>query len=362
MTRLETLWTNWQPLLIPFAIVLVILAMAGIFYAVVFSILERIAAKDDHPYLKPMVKQWRRPLMVIFLLFMIYLTYPLLNLSPVLLEPLRQVLLIILILMLAWLTVRSVTVFRIILLSRVKIDIADEIAARRIRTQIRILERIIAVIVWTIAISAAIMTFPRIQQLGISILASAGIAGIVIGFAAQKSLENLLAGIQIAFTQPVRIGDTVKIEGEMGKVEEITLTFIVVCLWDLRRQVIPIRYFLDKPIENWTRTSADLLGTVSIYTDLSMPIKPIRDELVKILDTTDLWDKKKSGILVTDTDNGGAMEIKAIISAADAGKLNDLQGYVREKLIEFLTASFPDKVPSTTVELASSPGSLTIAS
>jgi len=194
------------------------------------------------------------------------------------------------------------------------------------------------------------MSFAKVRHIGVSILASAGIVGIVIGFAAQKTLGNFIAGIQIAIAQPIRLDDVVIIEDEWGWIEEITLTFVVVRIWDLRRLVVPISYFLEKPFQNWTRTAADLLGTVFIYTDYTVPVEEIRNELTHILENSPRWDKKVNALQVTNATEK-TVELRALMSAADSSIMWDLRCEVREKLLEFLQQRFPECLPRIRIEM-----------
>jgi small-conductance mechanosensitive channel len=188
------------------------------------------------------------------------------------------------------------------------------------------------------------MVFDSVRQFGASILASAGIAGIVVGFAAQRSIATLLAGFQIALTQPIRVDDVVIVESEWGRIEDITLTYVVVRVWDLRRLVVPITYFIETPFQNWTRSSADILGTVFLYVDYTVPLEPLRAELTRILEQSRFWDGKVNVLQVTDAKEQ-TLEIRALASAADASLAWDLRCEIREKLITFVQQAFPDSLP-----------------
>src|SRR5437762_11605377 len=188
------------------------------------------------------------------------------------------------------------------------------------------------------------MMFDPVRQFGTSILASAGIAGIVIGFAAQKTLGNVLAGIQIALTQPLLIGDIVVVEGEFGQIEEITLTYVTVRTWDLRRLVVPITQLVEKSFQNWSRVSTDLLGTVILYLDYQAPMGELRKELKRLVESNPKWDKRVCGLQVTDAKQS-TIEVRALISGSDPGKLGDLRCEVREGLIDFLVRNYPESLP-----------------
>ncbi len=228
-----------------------------------------------------------------------------------------------------------------------RIDVQDNLATRKIQTQVNILRKIAVALIILVTLACELTVFEPVRALGRSILASAGVAGIVIGFAAQKSLGTLLAGIQIAFSQPIRLDDVVIVEGEWGRIEEITLTYVVVAIWDLRRMVLPITYFLEKPFQNWTRTQAALLGTVFLYLDYNAPVGAMRQELDRILEASPLWDRKVKGLQVTDAAKDRTVEIRILASAADSGKSFDLRCEIREKMISFLQREHPDCLPRT---------------
>ncbi|WP_224364398.1 mechanosensitive ion channel family protein [Hyalangium versicolor] len=215
--------------------------------------------------------------------------------------------------------------------------IEDVGRARGLRTQVEVLRRITEVTVVLVAASLLLLQFEAVRNVGVSLLASAGLAGLVIGLAAQKSISTLLAGIQLSITQPVRIGDTVIVENEWGWIEEITLTYVVVKVWDLRRLVVPMSHFLDKPFQNWSKVSPEILGTAELYVDFRTDVAAVRAELRRILEqeSAGLWDGKVQGLQVTGCSER-TMLLRALVSASDAGKAFDLRCLVREKLIAWL--------------------------
>jgi len=231
-----------------------------------------------------------------------------------------------------------------VILRRYRLDVADNRHARGVYTQVTVLRKIAIGIIAVFAIASALMVFQPVRQLGTAMLASAGVAGIIIGFAAQKSLATLLAGFQIALTQPIRIDDVVIVEGEWGRIEEITLTYVVVKIWDLRRLVVPITYFIEKPFQNWTRTSADIIGSVFLQVDYEVPLEALRAELTRILESSPLWDRKVNVLQVTDAKER-TLELRALASSADAGQSWDLRCEVREKLLLFIRQNYPDSLP-----------------
>jgi small-conductance mechanosensitive channel len=249
-----------------------------------------------------------------------------------------------------WFLIRVVHAGRESFLSLYDINTADNLKARRIYTQVKVIENIIIFVIVFLTVTFILLSFERVRQVGTGLLASAGVIGIVFGFAAQKTLGNFIAGIQIAFAQPIRIDDVVIVENEWGRIEEITLTYVVVRIWDLRRLILPISYFLEKPFQNWTRVSADILGSVFIYADYTVPVGKIRQELTRILENNPLWDKKVNSLQVTDTKES-TVELRALMSAQDSPSAWDLRCQVREKLLTFLQRELPHSLPKTRVTL-----------
>lgn len=229
-------------------------------------------------------------------------------------------------------------------------DALQDLEIRRVQTQVQVIERVVVVLIAVVTLGAMLMTFPSVRHLGTSLLASAGLAGLVAGVAARPTLSSLIAGLQVAVTQPIRIGDSVVVEGEWGWIEEIRTTYVVVRIWDLRRLILPLTYFIEKPFQNWTHTSADLLGTVMLYADYTLPVEELREELHRILAATDLWDGKAWGLQVTELTER-AIQVRALMSAADASRAWDLRCLVREKLIKFLQEQYPQCLPRRRGEL-----------
>lgn len=233
---------------------------------------------------------------------------------------------------------------------RHKIDIGDNYSARVVHTQIAVLQRVAQVILIIIGIGVALMTFNQVRQFGASLLASAGLAGLVMGFAARPVLENIIAGIQIAMARPINIDDVVIISGEWGRIEEITTTYVVVHIWDDRRLIVPFSKFISEPFQNWTRRSAELMGTVYLYTDYTAPINEIRQALCDFCEECPEWDHRVCNLQVTDADQH-ALQLRALVSAKDSSLLWTLRVKVREALIEYLQAHHPESLPRTRVKL-----------
>ena len=249
-----------------------------------------------------------------------------------------------------WLILNIIKIIKNGVVEKYDIHTADNLKARKVTTQFNILERIIVFVVIVLAIGIALMSFENIREVGVSIFASAGVAGIIIGLSAQKMIGTILAGIQIAITQPIKIDDVVIVEGEWGRIEEITLTYVVIKIWDKRRLVVPSTFFIENSFQNWTKTSADILGTVFLYADYKVPFDALRKELTRLLESTDLWDGEVNNIQVTDS-KANYVEIRALMSAKDSSSAWDLRVMVREKLIVFLQNNYPESLAHTRIYL-----------
>lgn len=286
-------------------------------------------------------------LIVVFLKYFVE-KYELFNIDSY--DAIKKVGSILLIISIAWLIIVVLRSTRKAFLENFDTSKENNLRSRKFHTQFNILESIAVAVVAVIAVGAILMLFDDVKKLGVSIFASAGVAGIIVGFAAQKFIGAVIAGLQIAITQPIRLDDVVVIEGEWGRIEEINLTYVVVKIWDLRRLVVPSTYFFEKPFQNWTRTSADILGTVFIYTDYHVNFEKMRAELTRILEATPLWDKKVNVLQVTDAKQN-SVEVRALMSAKDSPTAWDLRVLVREKLIEFLQKNYPESLPRTRIQI-----------
>lgn len=261
---------------------------------------------------------------------------------------------ILLIFSFTWFIIVAIRIAKNQFLRRFDVSEADNLRARKVYTQFNIIERIAIFVVVLFGLGIALLTFDGVEEVGVSILTSAGIAGIILGLSAQKVFGTIFAGIQIAIAQPIRLDDVVIVEGEWGRIEEIKLTYVVVKIWDQRRLVLPTTYFIEKPFQNWTRSSSDILGTVYIYTDFDLPIEELRKELTRLLNATDLWDRKVNVIQVTDMSER-TMELRALMSAKDAPTAWDLRVYARENLLKFIKENYPGSLPRTRVEVKEFP-------
>jgi small-conductance mechanosensitive channel len=318
---------------------------------VLFAVLRRVG-RSGSILIDSFREHAERPSKWIFPLLAILIALPFVQLPERVMVPLRHLVGLGLIAAVAWAVVIFSRVFADMMSARYRMDVRDNLAARKIQTQIQVLHRIVVVIVSVVTLAIMLMTFPQIRQLGVSLLASAGLVGLVVGMAMRPTLASLVAGIQIALTEPIRIEDVVIVQGEWGWIEEIGATYVVVRIWDLRRLVVPLSYFIEHPFENWTRNTADLLGSVMVYVDYTVPVEEVRAELQRILKPTDKWKGDVCALQVTDS-RDRTMELRALMDARDSGTAWDLRCYVREKLIRFLQERYPQSLPRVRADLHS---------
>jgi len=248
---------------------------------------------------------------------------------------------LIIVFIIAWLAIQFLKALTYYLKSKLHIENANNLESRKNLTQLNVFNSIANTVIIIIAISVALMTFEQVRSVGLSLLTSAGIAGIIVGLAAQKSIGMILAGIQLAVTQPIRLDDVVIVEGEWGRVEEIMLTYVVVKIWDERRLVLPVNYFLENPFQNWTRTSADILGTIFIRVDFSFPVDKLRKKLSELVENNPNWDNRVANIQVTDQSDR-YKELRVLVSSADSSKNWNLRVELREKLLDYIQENYPD--------------------
>ncbi len=250
-----------------------------------------------------------------------------------------------------WLAVRAVGAVELRILREHPVDVEDNLAARRVQTQTRVIAGVIQGALILVGVSLALMTFPAIRQIGATLLASAGIIGLVAGIAARPVFGNLIAGLQIALAQPIRLDDVVIVEGEWGRIEEITSTYVVVRVWDERRLIVPLQWFIEHPFQNWTRTSAQLLGTAFLWLDYRTPMAEVRAELQRICNDDPRWDGRVCVAQVTETTER-SIEVRLLVSARNSGDLFDLRCALRERMLEFLNARHPQALPRLRADLA----------
>ncbi len=323
-------------------------------YGVVFHLLlRRSASPTEHRTLQ----RFRKPAFWLLMVSSAMLAVPAFGISNYAEDIAEHILHIFFILCLAWLLICGVYAAQDILLRRYDISREDNLRARQVRTQMAVMRRLAIGFVGLLALGLVLYTFnhTRLWQAGAGLLASAGLASLALAAAAKTTVSNLLAGIQIALTEPIRIDDVVIVDGQWGRIEEITSAYVVVCIWNLQRLIVPLSYFIENPFQNWTRTSANLMGTFFLYADYTCPIAPLREELTRVLKSTDLWDGKVNVLQVTEF-TPQAMQVRALMSARDSGRLWDLRCYVREQLIDFLQKNYPQCLPKQRIaELQNAP-------
>lgn len=279
-----------------------------------------------------------------FMVLAVQVCLPLIELPPSIDLVISRLITLGLIAIAGWLAVLVVNTSVEMAMSRHRMDIEDNLEARKVRTRLRVLRQAVTMLIFFITLAAMLMTFPGARSLGLSLFASAGVAGIVVGFAARPVLSNLLAGLQIALTQPIRIDDAVVIEGEWGWIEEITPTYVVVKIWDWRRLIVPLSHVIEHPFQNWTRESASIIGSVIWHTDYTVPIDAMRKKLKEFLEQSAHWDGDVQVLQVIDA-NAQTLELRALMSAKNSPTAWDLRCEIREKMIQWLQQEYPHALP-----------------
>ena len=319
-----------------------------VFHGIGTRILERVAA--PFPFTRRLVEYANRTggVIVFLLLLQVILRSAAETLAGIF--ALRHLNALALYMAFTWFGVRCVGAVADTIVELNPADAPDNLQARRIQTQTKVLARAAIVLIVMVGTGLALMTLPLLRQIGTSLLASAGVAGLVIGFAARPVLSNLLAGIQLALTQPIRLEDVVIVEKEWGQIEEITGTYVVVRIWDQRRMVVPLQWFIEHPFQNWTRNSSEILGTVLIWADYRLPLEPVRKEVERLCELAPEWDGR---LCVTQVVDAGerAMQLRVLVSASDAGKSWELRCKVREGLIHFIQKYYPECLPRFRADL-----------
>jgi small-conductance mechanosensitive channel len=327
-----------------FGVFVVLLWAVYRFTRVIEARLQALASRTEgklDDLLAPMVG---RSLRVIIPVVGVIFSLPAIGLSSESSEMLAKASSILIILTVAWVLVQAVNLGEKAVLLKYDIKAADNLAARKVYTQVHVLAKAAYVIVAVFTAASILMLFEEVRQFGTSLLASAGVIGIVVGFAAQRTIANLFAGFQVAMTQPIRLDDVVIVEGEWGRIEEITLTYVVVNIWDERRLIVPLSYFIEKPFQNWTRNSANILGSVFVWADYTLPVDELRPVVERIVAGCKDWDKRFWNLQVTDT-NERAMQLRVLATACDASKAWNLRCEIREKLLGYLQSRKGENLP-----------------
>jgi small-conductance mechanosensitive channel len=349
LIKLES-WLQWLPN--PVVAVLIVLLAISIAYSLHKSARKalRHLLAVRYPYVLSVFTQMRGVTQLGLLILAMIVAIPVAPFDPLTAYWLARLLLIAVISLIGWTALTALKIAADLYLRRFRIDTDDNLLARKHLTQVRVLLRTADVLVVIVTIAAALTTFEPVRQYGVSLFASAGVAGIVAGLAARPVLSNLFAGVQLAMTQPIRIDDHVVVENEWGTIEEITSTYVVVRLWDWRRMIVPLTYFIEKPFQNWTRETAALIGTAFIYVDYRTPVEAIREKLNEIVKQSKLWDGRVVNLQVTDAKEG-TVELRCLVSANSAPHTFDLRCEVREKLVDFLQKQHPEALPRQRAEV-----------
>jgi len=351
MQYLDHFFSSPIPLFLKNIIIGLLAVLLGIFIKfVIHKVFILLSRWWDFILIKSIIKHLRHPVGVFIPLLLLNFSLALMQMPPVYRIPLDKALEIALTITFALILVRTINVLEDYFYFKYDLNKENNLKERKIRTQLQFVRKFIVSLIILITAAIILLSFESMRKIGAGLLTGVGIGGIIIGFAAQKSLGNLLAGFQIAFTQPIRIDDVLIVEGEWGKVEEITLTYVVVNIWDQRRLILPITYFIEKPFQNWTRVSADLLGTVFLYLDYTIPIEPLREEMTRLLAANPLWDKRVNVVQVTDSTKDGSIEVRFLMSASNSSRAFDLRCNIREAMIAFIQNNYPESLPKKRLE------------
>jgi len=340
------LWREfyWLPEWVVISVIVAVCVVIGwAANQIVFALLQFIVRKRDL-FWRGLVGRARLKVRVAVMIAALAFAVTISPLDP---EPslaIRQGLLFVFILTLGWMAIGASDMWAVVYLRRFNMAAEDNLIARKHVTQARILQRVSALLIGIVTLGLALMTIGAVRQWGMSLLASAGVVGIIAGLALQPLLTNMIAGIQIATDQPIRLDDAVIVEGEWGQIEEITSTYVVVKLWDWRRMILPLSYFISRPFQNWTRETARLIGTAFLYVDYEAPIDRLRAELERICRETPLWDGDVVNLQVTDISDRTA-QIRCLASARNAPTAFDLRCEIREKMLAFIRDQCPEALP-----------------
>lgn len=341
---------DWYLIFLNSSIILgAIVAGIGLYY-LMFRMISHVSRVNPAAIYGSIERNCRRPLKFAIPLLLLNFVLPLLHAPSELNYLFDHVFHILFVAALSVMIISLVPVAEDVVLSRYSISERDNLRARKIHTQIQLIRKVLTAVLAVLAVGYILMRFDQFRRLGTGILASAGLASLIVGLAAQKIFANFLAGIQIAFTQPIRLDDVVVVENEWGRVSEITLTYVVVKIWDERNLILPISYFIEKPFQNWTRKTANLLGTVLIYSDFTIPVDEVRLQLDQIVRSSDKWDGRVCMLQVTNVSER-TVELRALMSASDSTSLWDLRCEVREKLVGLLQKRYPDALSQIRINI-----------
>jgi small-conductance mechanosensitive channel len=331
------------PWVVSLVLLLIAVVVAWLLHAAILAVVRRVV-RGRRPYLLSILDATKNPARLGLLLLALAITLPTTPLGPETKAILARCLLLATIFLLGWIATAALEIAATTYLLQFRLDVDDNLLARKHVTQTRVLVRVLDTVIFLITAGFALMTFDAVRQYGVSLFASAGVAGIVAGLAARPVLSNLFAGVQLAVTQPIRIEDAVTVENEYGWIEEITSTYVVVRLWDLRRLIVPLTYFIEKPFHNWTRHASDTIGSILLYLDYAAPIDRIRQKAAELVAQSKLAGGKVVNVQVTNA-RPDSIEVRVLVSADSAANASNLCAELREKLIAFLLQEHPEALP-----------------
>jgi small-conductance mechanosensitive channel len=334
-----------------------VIVLSNVAHFIIFRVLRHKEKQSKDGRWRSVQQYLSHPARAIFFITCLLIFLPLVpQVSPSVQAIVRQGLIMALVVALGWLAVGCVYVFQAAVLRNYDLSAENNVRARRIHTQFQLFRRVFITFIVIVDIGALLWTFndPRIWHYGSGLLASAGIASIIVATAAKSTVANLLAGLQIALTEPIRIDDVVVVQGEWGRVEEINSAYVIIRIWDLRRLIVPLSYFIENSVQNWTRQSADIMGTAFLYVDYSIPVEDLRQQLNAIVHASPLWDKKVCGLQVTNLSEH-SMELRCLVSSRNAGENFDLRCLVREQMAAWIQQNHPTAFPTTRLAAISGP-------
>jgi small-conductance mechanosensitive channel len=347
-------YVNWAP---EWMVATGMLALAAVIalsiHGTIIRVLRRLM-RDRYPYVRSFLSSTKGLTRLALLALALFIVLPATPLDPDVRIVIARVLLLASIALVGWAAITAVNMTADLYLLRFRLDTMDNVTARKHLTQVRVLRSAINTVLILATVGSALMTFDTVRLYGVSLFASAGVAGLIAGLAARPVLSNLFAGIQLAIAQPIRIDDSVLVENEFGQIEEITPTYVVIRLWDLRRLIVPLAYFMEKPFQNWTRESGNLIGSVLLHVDYTAPVARIREKATEIVKASPLWDGQLVKLQVIDASER-TLELRVIVSARSAGDAFDLRCELREKLVDFLQREIPQALPRSRQDVVSAP-------
>ena len=328
---------------VSFVILVSAVAVAWLLHAALLAALRRLLP-GRRPYLRTILEATKNPTRLALLVLAFALALPAAPLDLDTRSLLARVLALATICVFGWIALTVLQIAANLYLLKFRIDVEDNLLARKHVTQVRVMVRVLDTVIILLTLGFALMTFDAVRQYGVSLFASAGVAGVVFGLAAQPVLSNLIAGVQLAITQPIRLEDAVTVQNEYGWIEEITATYVVIRLWDLRRLIVPLNYFIQQPFYNWTRQAAANIGTVLLYLDYTAPVDLIRQRAGELIEQATVSGGTVINVQVTNT-RPDSIEVRVLLRAQSAGSTSDLCAEMRERLIGFLQREHPDALP-----------------